>query len=427
MSDISYPAHQITVFGLPAFRGRWCFLVLGLLAMMCMGTVYSWSIFRRPLQDLYGFQSTQSLLPFTVMLVVYAGFMPVAGARMHRFGPRRTMALGGFLVALGYVLSAQATSLPMLVFTYGILGGAGVGIAYGVPMAVAAAWFPDKKGLAIGLTVIGFGLSPLVTAPIASRWMRVQGVPVTFLLLGAVFGVLLLGVSCCMRMPPAGWWPGISKGAQAPKPQPAPAVGQLLRTPVFHVLCACYTIGTFSGLSAIGISSSVAQEIIHIPPEQAAWLVSVFALFNGIGRPLFGWMADRFQPYRAATIAFGLIFLASVLMWFAGEGNVWMYTIGFSVLWMCLGGWLALAPTATLKLFDPVHYAGNYGWVFTAYGVGALLGTVVAGQLRDGLGSYRFLFPPNAVLALVGMWLAFKYLRLPVPPANPSASDHPAE
>ncbi len=402
---------NFTVFGLPPRTGRWLYILLGLLAMLSMGTVYSWSIFRRPLQDLYGFQSRESLLPFTVLLVMYAVFMPVAGSRMHRFGPRRTMAFGSLLVALGYMLSSRATSLLPLTLTYGVLGGAGVGIAYGVPMAVAAAWFPDKKGLAIGLTVVGFGLSPLVTAPLAAFSIGRLGIPNTFLVLGAGFGLILFAVSSCMRMPPAGWWPGISKGAPPPAAQAAPSAGVLLRKPLFHVLCACYTIGTFVGLSAIGISGSVAQEMIRITPEMTAVLVSVFAVFNGLGRPLFGWIADRFQPHRAATLAFGLIFLASGLMQVAGEGTVRLYAVSFALFWLCLGGWLALAPTATLKLFDPAQYAGNYGWVFTSYGVGAFLGTMVAGSFRDLFGSYAYLFPLNMALSLIGMILAFFFLR----------------
>jgi MFS family permease len=410
-NQISKTSQDFTVFGLAPRVGRWGFIVLGLLAMLSMGTVYSWSIFRRPLQELYGFQSRESLLPFTVLLVTYAVFMPVAGSRIRRYGPVRTMALGGLLMAAGYMLSSRASSLLPLTLSYGLLGGAGVGIAYGVPMAVAAAWFPDKKGLAIGLTVVGFGLSPLVTAPLAAFSIRQLGVPTTFLVLGAGFGMMLLAVAFCMRMPPAGWWPGISKGAPPPAPQPAPSVGVLFRKPLFHVLCACYSIGTFAGLSAIGISGSVAQEMIRLTPETTALLVSVFAVFNGLGRPLFGWIADRFLPYRAATLAFALVFLASGLMRFAGEGSVAIYAVSFALLWLSLGGWLALAPTATLKLFDPAHYAGNYGWVFTSYGVGAFLGTMVAGSFRDLFGSYAALFPLNSILSLIGMVLAFFFLR----------------
>ncbi|MCH8511729.1 MAG: OFA family MFS transporter [Kiritimatiellae bacterium] len=403
--------HELRVFGFSAERGRIVFLLLGVLAMLCMGTVYSWSIFRKPLQELHGIQSTASLLPFTVMLVMYAVCMPFAGAHMNRLGPGRMMALGALLIGTGYVLTGFATSTPTLVLCYGVLGGAGVGIAYGAPLAVSAAWFPDKKGLAMGLTMVGFGLSPLVTAPLAKFLMDQLGVQQTFWTLGGAFLCVLLLVSCFMRYPPPAWSPKSVLAVAASGSSLGRYPDNLLRTPVFHILCACYTIGTFVGLSVIGISSSVAQEVVRLPPETAAILVSLFAVFNGLGRPLFGWLADHRSPRFAAVLSFVLILSASLTMLTVGEGNVIRYAISFCVFWMCLGGWLALAPTATLKLFDPARYAGNYGLVFTAYGVGALSGTLVTGVIRDLTGSYSMMFVPTAALAIVGMFLAARYLK----------------
>lgn len=401
----------LRVFGMLPERGRVVFLVLGLVSMLCMGTVYSWSIFKKPLQELYAIQATASLLPFTVMLMLYAGCMPLAGARMNRLGPGRMMALGAVLMSCGYILSGFAQSTPMLVLSYGVLGGAGVGIAYGAPLAVTAAWFPDKKGLAMGLTMVGFGLSPLVTAPLATFLIDQAGVQRTFWILGGSFGLVLLTVSCFLRVPPAGWKPAGGSVETGNVLSSARYPQRPFRTPVFHALCACYTIGTFVGLSAIGISSSVAQEVIRLKPETAALLVSVFAIFNGVGRPLFGWLADRRSPRVAALLSYALILMASLLMWTAEEGDLVRYVVSFSLFWMCLGGWLALAPTATLQLFDPERYAGNYGLVFLAYGVGALSGTLITGTIRDLTGSYTLVFGPMVVLALVGMIVAARFLK----------------
>lgn len=403
---------ELRVFGMSPERGRFVFLGLGLLAMLCMGTVYSWSIFKKPLQELYGIQATASLLPFTVMLMLYAGCMPFAGARMNRLGPGRMMALGAGLMSTGYILSGFANSTPLLVLSYGVMGGAGVGIAYGAPLAVTAAWFPDKKGLAMGLTMVGFGLSPLVTAPLATFLIEQFGVQRSFWILGAAFGLVLLTVSCFLRVPPVDWKPfgggEVKGGSSSANRYPQHPI----RTPVFHALCACYTIGTFVGLSAIGISSSVAQEVIRIPPETAALLISVFAVFNGVGRPLFGWLADWLSPRFAALLSYGLILVASLMMWSAGEGDLVRYVVSFCLFWMCLGGWLALAPTATLQLFDPQHYAGNYGLVFTAYGVGALSGTLITGTIRDLTGSYTMVFGPMFLLAAVGILVAARFLKV---------------
>lgn len=172
------------------------------------------------------------------------------------------------------------------------------------------------------------------------------------------------------------------------------------------------------GLSAIGISSPVGEEIIQVKPTVAASSIALFALFNGVSRPLCGWLTDRYRPHQVAIASYSLILVACILMINAQAGQVFTYLIAFSLFWFCLGGWLALAPTATLRLFDPEHYAQNYGVVFTAYGVGALLGTLIAGQIRDWLGSYTYAFYPMALLAMVGIGMA-TWLLKPDPAPRP--------
>ncbi len=400
------------LFGLPARSGRWLFVILGIIALLCLGTVYSWSIFRKPLEQMLDLSATDSMLPFTALLVFYSAFMPVAGLYIKRWGAKKMTALGGAIAGLGYILSAFAPNLGVLILTYGAIGGAGVGIAYGVPLAVAASWFPDRKGLAVGLTAIGFGLSPVITAPLARFSIETFGMRSTFIILGIGLAAIVLAISTTLELAPANWqqsW-NRAKGASPAPTQEARSQLPMLRSPQFYGLWLCYTIGTFVGLSAIGISSPVAQEIIKIDPATAAATVSLFAVFNGLGRPLFGWLSDRFQPHKAAVASYVLILIASILMLNAREGHLLTYLVAFSLFWLCLGGWLALAPTATITLFSPENYAKNYGIVFTAYGVGAFLGTTLAGSLRDMLGSYTYAFYPTAILAIVGIILAFGLL-----------------
>ncbi|EDX71336.1 transporter, major facilitator family [Coleofasciculus chthonoplastes PCC 7420] len=400
---------SVSVFGLPAEKGRWFLIPLGSLILLCLGTVYSWSIFRKPLEDLFGISATQSLLPFTVLLVLYALLMPITGFYIDKIGVSKITAIGGVVTGIGYILSSFATNIILLTITYGVIAGAGVGIAYGVPLAVSAKWFPDRKGLAVGLTAIGFGLSPLVTAPLAKGLIEAFGVLPSFAILGISLTGIILVISITLKLPPVGWKPQnwTPKQIETSKNQRR----QLLRSPSFYALWFCYTIGTFVGLSAIGISSPVAQEIIQLDATTAAITVSIFAVFNGIGRPLFGWLTDRLQPKGAAIISYVLILIASILMLSAGEGQALTYLVAFSLFWLCLGGWLAIAPTATLILFPPEDYAKNYGIVFTAYGAGALLGTLAIGQLRDLFGSYTYAFYPTAILAIIGIIIAQFKLR----------------
>ncbi|NEQ45579.1 MAG: OFA family MFS transporter [Leptolyngbya sp. SIOISBB] len=401
---------ELTVLGLPAEQGRWLLLPLGMMVLLCLGSVYSWSIFRKPLEIELGISATGSLLPYTLALVFYATVMPIAGFYIPRIGTRLMTALGGIVVGLGYVLSSFATQIGMIVFTYGVIAGTGVGIAYGVPMVVAARWFPDKKGLAVGLTIIGFGLSPLIMAPLDNYLIGLYGVRPTLRILGMAFAVLILGIAIALKLPPQDWHPQ-HYAEKAAKTRTIAYPPSLLKSRSFYGLWVCYAIGTLIGLSAIGISSPVGEEIIQIDPSLAASSVALFALFNGFSRPLFGWLSDRFKPRYVAIGSYSIILVACVLMINAQQGQVVTYLVAFCLFWFCLGGWLALAPTTTLRFFDPNHYAQNYGIVFTAYGIGALIGTLVTGQIRDWLGTYTYAFYPMAALAILGIVLAHFTLR----------------
>jgi MFS transporter, OFA family, oxalate/formate antiporter len=415
--------NDIKLFGLPAEKGRWLLIPLGVTVLLCLGTVYSWSIFRKPLEKLLNISATESLLPFTVLLVVFAILMPITGFYIERFGSRVVTAVGGVVMGIGYILSSFVSNITILVITYGVIAGAGIGIVYGVPLAVAAKWFPDQKGIAVGLTVIGFGLSPLVTAPLAKNLIGAYGVQSSFLILGVVFTTIILAISITLKLPPKNWKPSNWNPPTVNLSRATEGL-EMIRTRTFYGLWICYTIGTFVGLAAIGISSSVAQEIIKLDTGTAAMTVSLFAVFNGLGRPLFGWLTDRFNPKMAAIISYVLIIIASILMLSAREGQILTYLIAFCLFWLSLGGWLAIAPTSTLSLFNTQNYAKNYGIVFTAYGVGAVLGTILAGEIRDIWGSYTAFFYPTGALAIIGIVVAIFLLKPTLKaPANPEISN----
>jgi MFS family permease len=379
--------------------------------LLCLGSVYSWSVFRKPLEAELGISATASLLPYTVALAFYAATMPIAGFYIPRIGPRTMTALGGLVVGAGYVLASFSSQISIITLDYGAIAGTGVGIAYGAPMAVMARWFPDRKGLAVGLTLVGFGLSPLITAPLASNLIAGFGVRPTLQILGIAFTLIILAIATVMRMPPDNWQPRHGVTNQAASQASISYPQNLFKSRAFYGLWICYTIGTLVGLSAIGISSPVGEEIIKVDPAVAASSVALFALFNGLSRPLFGWLSDRFKPRYIAIATYTLILVACLLMANVQEGQVFTYILAFSIFWFCLGGWLAIAPTTTLRLFNPDHYAQNYGIVFTAYGVGALLGTLATGSIRDWFGTYTYAFYPMALLAMVGIVIASIMLK----------------
>ncbi|BAY94420.1 MULTISPECIES: L-lactate MFS transporter [unclassified Tolypothrix] len=406
--------NEIKLFGLPAEKGRWLLIPLGVLVLLCLGTAYSWSIFRNTIEKSLAVGATESLLPFTILLVVFSILMPITGFYIEKIGPRLVTAVGAIVMGIGYAASGLVNNIPLLTITYGIIAGAGVGIVYGVPLAVNAKWFPDKKGLAVGATVIGFGLSPLVTAPLAKNLIAAngdKGWQPTLIIFGIVFTLIILAIAPVMKYPPNGWqpagWTPPIKLSESASNSSTP----LLKSLSFYGLWLCFTIGTFAGLAAIGIASPVGTEIIGLDKNTAASAVSLFAVFNGLGRPLFGWLADKYKPKNAAIISYVLIIVASIMMLSATKGAIATYLVAFSLIYLALGGWLAIGPTSTLILFRSQDYAKNYGVVFTAFGMGALLGTLIVGNIRDIFGNYLPFFNVTIGLSVIGIILAVFLLK----------------
>lgn len=412
-----------TILGMEPGKGRWILIFLGLAINLCLGTIYSWSVFVGPLttyftQDL-GQTVTASdvLLPFSVFLAFFAIAMPFTGKYIERYGPRNITIIGGILTGLGWLLASFATSVPMLYIMYGVIGGIGVGIAYGVPVAVAARWFPDRRGFAVGLTVLGFGFSAFFTANIAGWLIGSYGVMSTFRIFGIAFVILTILLALPLKFPKAGWAP---RGWTPPAPALGQAVTcefqrhQMLRSTSFIGLWLCYFIGCLAGLMAISVAKPMGMDI-GIEAGLTVMLVGVFAVFNGFGRPVFGAITDRFNPRNAAMLTFVLIGGASLLLWqFPGELT---YIIAFVTLWGCLGGWLAIAPASTGCYFGTTDYPRCYGVVFLAYGAGAIAGPQLAGFIKTTTGSYVGVFPYILALAVIGLFIAFTLLKSPKAPA----------
>lgn len=408
-----------TLFGMEVERGRWILVILGMLINLCLGTIYSWSVFVTPLTSYFtknlgqAVTASDVLLPFSVFLAFFAITMPFAGKYIEKYGPRNVTIVGGILTGLGWLMASFATSVTMLYVLYGVIGGIGVGIAYGVPVAVAARWFPDRRGLAVGLTLLGFGFSAFFTANIAGYLIGSYGVMTTFRIFGIAFVILTILLALPLKFPLAGWKP-------AGWTPPVPVAGQvatcefkreeMLKTTSFYGLWACYFIGCLAGLMAVGIAKPLGSDI-GIEAGLATVLVGVFAIFNGFGRPVFGALTDKLTPRNTALVSFVLIALVSLLMW--QMPTVPVYLLTFVVLWGCLGGWLAIAPTATGCYFGTGDYPRCYGVLFLAYGAGAIAGPQLAGFIKTTTGSYLGVFPYVMVLAVIGFVIAFAMLKPP--------------
>jgi MFS transporter, OFA family, oxalate/formate antiporter len=408
------------LFGMEPEKGRWILVVLGMIINLCLGSIYSWSVFVGPLTTYFtkdlgqSVSASEILLPFSVFLAFFAIAMPFTGKYIEKYGPRNITIIGGCLTGLGWLLSSSAGSVQWLYLFYGVIAGVGVGIAYGVPVAVAARWFPGRRGLAVGLTLLGFGFSAVVTANLAGFLIGATGVMNTFRVFGIAFIILIVVLALPLKFPATGWKPS---GWTPPVPAPGQTVTcefkreQMLKTSTFYALWACYFIGCLAGLMAIGIAKPVGVDV-GVEAGLATMLVGVFAVFNGFGRPVFGALTDKLTPRNTAIVSFVLIAFASLLLW--QFPTVTVYIIAFAILWGCLGGWLAIAPTATASYFGTCDYPRCYGVMFLAYGAGGIVGPQLAGFIKTSTGSYLGVFPYVLVLAMAGLVIAFALLKPPV-------------
>lgn len=384
-------------------------ILSGLLIYSTLGTVYAWSVFRKPVEELYQIGATQSGLPYMIFFVFFALSMPVSGRYIPRLGPKFFGVVGGLLVGAGWLLASISPNILVMTLGYGVISGLGVGMIYGAPIAVSARWFPERKGLAVGLTILGFGISPLMTAPLSDLLLHRLGPLLTFRTMGIFIMLSIMLLSLVLRFPAIEEVPPPKSGQQRDS-SPAGLL-RLIRDRRFIGLWLGFFAGALAGLMAIGISSPAGQELFHLNEETAALSVSVFALFNGLGRPLFGYLADRLGSRRSMLLISLIMTTASALLIWAAPGRIALFLIAFSLFWLVLGGWLGLAPAAAARLFGEEHQAENYGILFSAYGMGSIAGNLLSGTIRDQWGSYQPIFYFTLGLSILSLISAVVFLK----------------
>jgi len=387
---------------------RWLVVVGAILIQLALGALYAWSVFTKILTDpegIYQFTATQTAWIFSAGLATFALVMVLAGRWQVKTGPRLMTILGGLLLGLGFVLGGLFGSTFWSQFFFiGVVAGAGIGMAYVVPIAVGVKWFPDKKGTITGLAVAGFGFGATIWVKLAGSWFggllnsaEVFGLPPVqsvFLIYGIVFAVLVLLGSFVMVNPPEGyspegWDPG-EAAAVAKSNGRGFTPGLMLRTPQFYAIWLVFASSAIAGLMVIyciqlfgldALEYHGVPNAIVVTGTAMAW----YAIFNGLGRILWGMISDRTGRKNAiiAMSAFqGLIMLA-MYHGFINFGLATGLIIGASFVGFNYGGIFALFPAITADYFGNKEVGRNYGWVFTAYGVAGILGPLLAGVFKD--------------------------------------------
>lgn len=261
------------------------------------------------------------------------------------------------------------------------------------------------------MVLIGFGLSPLITAPLARNFVEQYGIMSEFQILGICFGLIIPILSLPFKYPSESELINITLIKHVKNTLNELNTLSMIRSNSFKGLYINFIIGTTIGLMLIGLTSSVGTDLIGLSPNNVALMMALFAVFNGIGRPTFGGLTDKLSSKNAMFLSYGLIITSAILILFANEGDVIIYFISFSIFWFNLGGWLAIAPTSTLALYGTKHYSQNYGVVFTAYGIGAITGVVTSGILIDIHRNYQYVFYYVIALSLIGILMTSKLIK----------------
>jgi len=395
---------------------RWWIVVGAILVQLCLGAIYAWSVFRKPLEAELGITPTQASLPFSIVLIFFALATVLGGRLQDRLGPRIVAILGGVLLAAGMVLASFARDITMLVVAYGVVSGIGIGFAYVCPISAGVKWFPDKRGLITGLSVAGFGAGAFFVAPLAQGFISGSpynlmgaslfalpklGVYNTFLYLGVAYLVLVTLGGLILRNPPAGYVP---QGWTPPQASGKPAAanytpGQMLGTGQFWIIWLMYFAGCAAGLMMIGQTSPIAQELARFDKATAAVGVSVLAIFNALGRIFWGRISDSIGRSRTLFIMY-LINTVAVFGYFLIPATPALFWVGIALVGATFGGYLALYPAITADFYGTKSVGVNYGFVFTAYGVGGLLSNIFAPRVKELTGNYNFAFILTGVLCL---------------------------
>ncbi len=401
----------------PRVMNRWLVVLGAVLIQLCLGAIYAWSVFT-PSLTRAGWSKLDTQIVFSVGLAVFAVVMVWAGRKLPEIGPRRMAWLGGVVLGAGYAAAGLFGASHFWVTTLfiGVVGGAGIGMGYVVPIAVGMRWFPDKKGLITGLAVAGFGFGAMLWVKLAGAWgglIATLGLDGTFTVYGVAFMALVLLGGVWMVFPPAGWLP---EGYVPPESTPGGAglgttdfsPGRMLETPQFYLIFLAFTISAGAGLMSIGLMKLYPIEALTAQGLSGAEASAVagtamavfFSLANGIGRIAWGMLSDRIGRRRSIlimTTSQGFFVISFTFL----AGSEPLLYLGAALIGFNFGGNFALFPTITADTFGTNRVGQNYPYVFLAYGVGGIAGPILGGMLGD-VGNFPLAFTICGIACIVG-------------------------
>jgi OFA family oxalate/formate antiporter-like MFS transporter len=396
---------------------RWNQLILGIICMVMIANLqYGWTLFVGPIDQKYHWGRAAIQVAFTIFVLTETWLVPIEGYLIDKFGPRAMICGSGVLVAIAWVINSAADSL-FLLYVGAAIGGIGAGVIYGGSVGNALKWFPDRRGLAAGLTAAGFGAgSALTVIPIANM-IQSSGYESAFLWFGLGQGIVVIFVALFLRAPQAG-------EVAAPA---APAVQQtrrdygpaeVIRTPAFWVMYVMFVMVGAGGLMAIAQLAPIANDykiagipvsILGLTLPALTFALTIDRVLNGVCRPFFGWVSDQVGRENTMFVAFfaeGVGIYA--LLYFAD--NPVLFVILSGVVFFAWGEIYSLFPATCTDLYGRKFATTNYGMLYTAKGTAALL-VPLANVLTTATGSWHAVFYVAAILNIVAAVMALVVLK----------------
>jgi OFA family oxalate/formate antiporter-like MFS transporter len=403
----------------PALRGRWVQLWLGVLCMALIANLqYAWTLFVDPVHVARGWSLAEIQWAFSIFIATETWLTPAAGAIVDRLGPVRgprvTIAAGGLLVGIGWVVNAYADSL-MLLYVGAAVSGTGAGAIYATCVGNAVKWFPDRRGLAVGLTAAGFGAGAALTVIPIRLTIATAGYAQAFLWFGIVQAVVLIGVAGILRGPMQPIVLTTRSSAHLQQSIGSSTSLEMLRSPVFWLLYVMFICVSASGLMATAQLGPVAKDFgisnttIFFGASTLSVALVVDNVLNGLARPFFGGLSDRIGRERTMALAFSLGALSYWLLALAGQ-TPWAFVICAGLIFFTWGEIFSLFPSTCTDTFGPKYATANASLLYTAKGTSAFL-VPLANVLKTATGNWEAVFLVAAVTNVAVVLLALFVLR----------------
>jgi len=381
----------------------WIVVAAGAGINLAYRVLYAWSIFAGKLQETLGWTKTESSIPYTVAIIMFALVMIPAGRLQDKIGPKWVVTIGGLLIGFGCILAGSMTSIFGLTISFGVLAGSGIGLGYASTTPPALKWFPpEKKGLISGIVVGGFGLATLYIVPLSNFLLSRYDVFTSFRIMGVIFLLMTLPLAQFVRNPDK---PVVSDNKAAKPPIEDKTVKEMLKTKQFYMLWFMFFAGATGGLMTIGSLKPIVK--VMLGESAALQLVAFAAIANALGRPLAGVISEKFG--RGKTMSVLYVLQALALFLFNGLSSFATVLMAAAMIYFAYGSMLSVYPSACADNYGTKNLGLNYGIMFSAWGAGGVFGPILGGKIADATGSYEMAFYVSAGILIIAAIMGLFY------------------